>query len=192
MADRIEIRISGQGGQGVVLAGQVLGKAAVYSGKNAVQTQSYGAEARGSAAKSEVIISDGKIGFPMVRKCDILIAMSPEAVEKNVKALKEGGLLLIDSTTVKSVPKIEARIFKIPATEISEKVFGQKLYANTVMLGALTKMTNIISEKALEKAIRDTVPEKAVAINIQAYKKGEDIIERTSSLRRHADPLHFN
>jgi len=181
MADRIEIRISGLGGQGVVLAGQVLGKAAVYSGKNAVQTQSYGAEARGSAAKSEVIISDGKIGFPMVRKCDILIAMSPEAVEKNVKALKEGGLLLIDSTTVKSVPKIEARIFKLPATETSEKVFGQKLYANVIMLGALTKITNIVSEKALENAIRDTIPEKAVAINTQAYKKGEDLIGRTSS-----------
>jgi len=158
-----------------------LGKAAVYSGKNAVQTQSYGAEARGSVAKSEVIISDGKIGFPMVRKCDMLIAMSPEAVEKNVKALKEGGLLLIDSTTIKSVPKIKARIFKLPATETSEKVFDEKLYANMIMLGALTKITNMVSEKALEKAIRDTIPEKAVAINIQAYKKGEDLIGRTSS-----------
>jgi len=181
MADEIEIRISGLGGQGVVLAGQVLGKAAIYSGKNAVQTQSYGAEARGSAAKSEVIISDGKIGFPMVRKCDVLIAMSREAVEKNVKALKEGGLLLIDSTTVKSVPKIKAKIFKIPATETSERVVGQKLYANIIMLGALTKITNIVSEKALEKAIRDTVQEKAVATNIQSYKKGEDLIGRTSS-----------
>lgn len=181
MTDKIEIRISGLGGQGVVLAGRILGEAAVYSGKNAVQTQSYGAEARGSAAKSEVIISDGKIGFLMVRKCDILIAMSQEAVEKNVKALKEGGLLLIDSTTIKSVPKIKARIFKLPATETSEKVFGQKLYANVIMLGALTKITNIVSEKALEKAIIDTIPEKAVAINIEAYKKGEDLIGRTSS-----------
>ena len=180
MADKIEIRISGLGGQGVVLAGQVLGRAAVYSGKNAVQTQSYGAEARGSAAKSEVIISDGKIGFPMVRKCDVLITMSQKAVEKNMKALKEGGLLLIDSTTVKNVPKIKARIFRIPATETSEKAFGERLYANVIMLGALTRITNIVSEEALEKAIRDTVPEKAVPINIQAYKKGEDLIGRTS------------
>jgi 2-oxoglutarate ferredoxin oxidoreductase subunit gamma len=175
MVDKIEIRISGLGGQGVVLAGQVLGKAAVYSGKNAVQTQSYGAEARGSAAKSEVIISDSKIGYPMVRKCDILVAMSPEAVQKNVKALKEGGLLLIDSTTVKSVPKVQARIFKLPATEISEKAFGEKLYANIIMLGALIRVTDMISDKASEKAIRDTVPEKAVAINIQAYKKGKTL-----------------
>jgi len=191
MADRIEIRISGLGGQGVVLAGQVLGRAAVYSGKNAVQTQSYGAEARGSAAKSEVVISDGKIGFPMVRKCDILIAMSQEAVEKNVKALKEGGLLLIDSTTAKNVPKIKTRILKIPATETSEKAFGEKLYANIIMLGALAKATDIVSEKALEKAIRDTVPEKAVAINIQAYEKGEDLMGNASSHSRHGNLLHF-
>jgi len=85
---RVEVRICGLGGQGVVLAGQILGKAAVYDGWNVVQTQSYGAEARGTTAKSEVIISDGPIGFPMVRKCDILIAMSQEALDKNVKDLK--------------------------------------------------------------------------------------------------------
>jgi len=175
MADRIEIRISGLGGQGVVLAGQILGKAAVYSGKNAVQTQSYGAEARGSAAKSEVIISDDKIGFPMVRKCDILIAMSREAVEKNVKALKEGGLLLIDSTTVRSVPKIEARILKIPATETSTKVLGEKLYANMIMLGALVKVTGMVNEEFMEKVISNAFPEKFVSINIEAYKKGKEL-----------------
>lgn len=175
MTDKIEIRISGLGGQGVVLAGRILGEAAVYSGKNAVQTQSYGAEARGSAAKSEVIISVGKIGFPMVRKCDILIAMSQEAVEKNVKDLKEGGLFLVDSTTVKSVPKTKARIFKIPATETSTKVFGEKLYANMIMLGALIKIAMIVNEESMEKVISDTFPEKFVSINIEAYKKGKEL-----------------
>lgn len=175
MTDKIEIRISGLGGQGVVLAGRILGEAAVYSGKNAVQTQSYGAEARGSAAKSEVIISVGKIGFPMVRKCDILIAMSQEAVEKNVKDLKEGGLFLVDSTTVKSVPKTKARIFKIPATETSKKVFGEKLYANMIMLGALIKIAMIVNEESMEKVISDTFPEKFVSINIEAYKKGKEL-----------------
>jgi 2-oxoglutarate ferredoxin oxidoreductase subunit gamma len=172
MQDRVEIRISGLGGQGVVLAGRILGKAAVYSGKDAVQTQSYGAEARGSAARSEVIISDGKIGFPMVRKCDILIAMSREAVDKNVKDLKGEGLFLIDSTTVKSMPKTKARIFKIPATETSKKVLGEKIYANMIMLGALTKITGIVNEKSMKKAIRNTFPEKFVAINMKAYEKG--------------------
>lgn len=82
---KVEIRISGLGGQGVVLIGQILGKAAVYDGKNAVQTQSYGAEARGTLAKSEIIISEDKIGFPTVRKCDILVAMNREALNKTLK-----------------------------------------------------------------------------------------------------------
>ena len=124
---KVEVRISGLGGQGVILAGQILGRAAVYDGKNAVQTQSYGAEARGSAAKSEVIISDDKIGFPVVRKCDILVAMSQEAVEKNVKDLKEDGILLVDSLMVKNVPKVKARVFKVPATEVAEKSFQAKI-----------------------------------------------------------------
>ena len=174
---KIEVRISGLGGQGVVLAGQILGKAAAYDGKNAVQTQSYGAEARGSAAKSEVIISDNKIGFPIARKFDILVAMSQEAVEKSIPNLKENGILLVDSNALKDMPKAHAKIYVIPATEIAEKVFGQKLYANIVMLGALTKILNIISEEAMEKAIKNIVPKKAVSINLQAYRKGTELIK---------------
>lgn len=173
---KIEIRISGFGGQGVVLAGQVLGKAAVYNGKNVVQTQSYGAEARGSAAKSEVLISDDRIGFPMVRKCDILVAMSQEAVEKNVKNLKEDCLLLVDNSVVKKVPKIKARIFKVPATEVAAKTLGEKLYANMIMLGALNKITKIVDENSMKKAIKDAVPEKVINVNMQAYEKGKELI----------------
>ena len=160
----------------MVLAGQILGRAAAYSGKNAVQTQSYGAEARGTAAKSEVIISDGKIGFPMVRKCDVLVAMSQETVEKNLKNLKENGVLLLDSTNVTNIPTAKATIYAIPATEIAEKTFGQKLYANMIMLGALTKITNVIDEKSMEKAVEDTLPKKALTVNLQAYKKGMELI----------------
>jgi 2-oxoglutarate ferredoxin oxidoreductase subunit gamma len=169
---KVEVRISGLGGQGVVLAGQILGRAAVYDGKNAVLTQSYGAEARGSAAKSEIIISDGKIGFPMVRKCDILIAMSQEAVEKNIKDLKEKGILLVDSNTVKKIPETKARIFKIPATEIAEKMFKAKIYVNMIMMGALTNITKIVNEKSFTRAIKETVSTEAVNINLRAYKKG--------------------
>lgn len=173
---KIEIRISGFGGQGVVLAGQVLGKAAVYDGKNVVQTQSYGAEARGSAAKSEVLISDDRIGFPIVRRCDILVAMSQEAVEKNVKNLKEDCVLLVDNSVVKKVPKIKARIFRVPATEVAAKTLGEKLYANMIMLGALNKITKIVDENSMKKAIKDAVPEKVINVNMQAYEKGKELI----------------
>lgn len=171
---KIEIRIAGLGGQGVVLAGQILGKAAAYEGKNVVQTQSYGAEARGGAAKSEVIISDDKIGFPTVRKCDILIAMTQETIEKNINDLRENSILLIDSSNVRNIPETKARIFKIPATEIAEKFFGQKIYVNMVMLGALAEITGIVKGNSVELAIKGTVTEKALAINILAFQKGKE------------------
>jgi len=169
---KIEVRISGLGGQGVVLAGQILGRAAVHSGKNAVQTQSYGAEARGSGARSEVIISDGKIGFPVVRKCDVLVVMSQEAAEKNIKDLKEDGMLLVDSSTVEKIPKTKAETIRIPATQIAEKTTGEKLYANMTILGALTKMIKGINEESMRKAIEEAVPKSVIALNLQAYEKG--------------------
>ncbi len=156
----------------MVLAGQILGKAAVIDGKNAVQTQTYGAEARGSATKSEVIISDDKIGFPLVRKCDILIAMNQEAVDKNIADLKENGTMLVDSSNVTSMPETKATVVRIPATQIAEKSCGEKLYANMVMLGALTKATKVVSEKSMEKAIESSVPKKATATNLLAFEKG--------------------
>jgi 2-oxoglutarate ferredoxin oxidoreductase subunit gamma len=156
----------------VVLAGQILGKAAVIDGKNAVQTQTYGAEARGSATKSEVIISDDKIGFPLVRKCDILIAMNQEAVDKNIADLKENGTMLVDSSNVTSMPETKATVVRIPATQIAEKSCGEKLYTNMVMLGALTKATKVVSEKSMEKAIESSVPKKATATNLLAFEKG--------------------
>ena len=172
MPKRVEIRISGLGGQGVVLTGEILGRAAVYDGKHAVQTQSYGAEARGSAARSEVIISDEKIGFPKVRKCDILIAMSQSALNKHLKDLKEGGTLLVDDDMVKKIPKIKAKIFKIPATKIAETELKSRIYANVVMLGALTKISNLATKEAVKKAIINSVPEETKESNLKGFKKG--------------------
>jgi 2-oxoglutarate ferredoxin oxidoreductase subunit gamma len=174
---KVEVRISGLGGQGVVLAGQILGRAAVYDGKNVVQTQSYGAEARGSIAKSEVIISDAKIGFPMVRKCDILVAMNQEALDRHLKDLKEDGVLIVDSTYVKKIPETMAKMFKVPATERAEKAFGDKIYANMLMLGALTKATNIVGEKSIKKAIQDAVAKNTANINKEAYDKGKELVQ---------------
>jgi 2-oxoglutarate ferredoxin oxidoreductase subunit gamma len=173
---KTEVRICGLGGQGVILAGQILGRAAAYDGKNVVQTQTYGAEARGSAAKSEVIISDSKIGYPMVRKCDVLVTMSQEAAEANIKDLKENGTLIIDGTTVTKAPETKARIVKISATHEAEASFGARLYANMIMLGTLNEATKIVSEKAMQKAIEDTVVAKDAEANKQAYRKGRGVV----------------
>jgi 2-oxoglutarate ferredoxin oxidoreductase subunit gamma len=172
MLNKTEIRIGGSGGQGVVLAAQILGKAAVLDGKNALQTQAYGAEARGSLAKSEVIISDGKIGFPAVRKPDILVAMNQEALNKLLKDLKENGTLIVDSTNVSVIPETKAKVHKLPITETAKKTFGEAIYANMVMLGILTKISKLVTEQSMEKIIEANVSPKTIENNINAFKKG--------------------
>jgi 2-oxoglutarate ferredoxin oxidoreductase subunit gamma len=159
----------------VVLAAQILGKAAVLDGRNVLQTQAYGAEARGSLAKSEVIISDDKIGFPAVRKCDILVAMSQESLNVLIKDLKEHGMLLVDSTNVVDMPKTEAHVYKIPITETAKKAFGEAFYANMVMLGAFTRITKLVSKEAMERTIRENVSKKTVETNIKAFQKGLEL-----------------
>lgn len=177
MPKRVEVRISGLGGQGVVLTGEILGRAAVYDGKYAVQTQSYGAEARGSAAKSEIIISDKKIGFPKVRKCDILVTMSQSALNKHLDDLKENGILLVDRDKVKEVPKVKAKVFGIPATRIAETELKSRIYANAIMLGALTKITGIVSKEAVKKAIVDSVSKETKERNLEGFGKGLGLAE---------------
>lgn len=175
MANKTEIRIGGSGGQGVVLAAQILGKAAILDGKNALQTQAYGAEARGSLAKSEVIISDDKIGFPAVRKPDILVAMNQQALDKLLKDLKETGTLILDTTNVTAIPETKAKVYKIPITETTKKTFGEAMFANMLMLGALVKITRLVTVQSMEKAIKENVPKKTVETNINAFRKGLEL-----------------
>lgn len=172
MPNRTEIRIGGSGGQGVVLAAQILGKAAVLDGKNALQTQAYGAEARGSLSKSEVIISDGKIGFPAVRKPDILVAMSQEALDKLLKDLKPDGTLIVDSTNITTIPETNPKVYKIPMTETAKKTFGDTIYANMIMLGVFVKITNLVTVQSMENTIRENVSAKTVETNLNAFRKG--------------------
>ena len=161
----------------MILAGQILGRAAVHDGKHVVQTQSYGAEARGSAAKSEVIISDEPIKFPLIRKCDILVAMSQTALDKNLNNLKANGVLLVDKDMVADVPESKAQIFGVPATSIAEAEFKRRIYANAVMLGALTKVTRVVSQKAMENAIRDSIPEGMLEENLRGFQLGLRLVE---------------
>lgn len=172
MAGRIEIRFGGSGGQGVVLAARILGEAAVLDGKNVLQTQAYGAEARGSLTKSEVIISDGKIGYPAVRELNVLVTMSQEATNLLVKGLKETGTLIVDSSNVTSVPETKALIYRLPITETAKKELGKGFYANMVMLGALTGITGVVTSESVEKAIRESLAEKHTEINVKAFREG--------------------
>jgi 2-oxoglutarate ferredoxin oxidoreductase subunit gamma len=155
-----------------VFAALVLGRAAVLDGKNVLQTQAYGAEARGSLTKSEVIISDDKIGFPAVRKSDILVTMSQEATNELLKDLRETGTLLVDSTIVREVPHTNAKVVRFPATETAKREFGEGLYANMIMLGALLQVSRLVGAESVEGAIRESTAKKSLETNLNAFRDG--------------------
>jgi 2-oxoglutarate ferredoxin oxidoreductase subunit gamma len=156
----------------VVFAALVLGRAAVLDGKNVLQTQAYGAEARGSLTKSEVIISEDKIRFPAVRKCDILMTMCQEATNELLKDLRETGTLLVDSTSVREVPPTRARVVRFAATETAKRMFGDGLYANMIMLGALLQVSRLVAAESVEQAIRESTAEKNLETNLNAFRDG--------------------
>jgi 2-oxoglutarate ferredoxin oxidoreductase subunit gamma len=156
----------------VVFAAVVLGRAAILDGKNVLQTQAYGAEARGSLTKSEVIISEGRIGFPAVRKSDILVTMSQEATNELVKDLREKGTLLLDSTSVSEVPPTNAKVLRLPATETAKRMFGDRLFANMIMLGALVQVARLVSDESIERAIKESTAVKNAQTNVRAFREG--------------------
>ncbi len=168
-----EVRISGFGGQGIVLAGVVLGRAAaVYEEYNAVQTQSYGPEARGGASRSDVIISDEEIMYPYVREPDYLVAMSQEAYDKYAPEVKEDGLIVYDSTLVEPHRDDDVEHVGVPATKLAEEELGRRIVANMVILGALRELTDLVSEEALKRAVEDAVPPGTEEINVKAVELG--------------------
>src|SRR5512136_2327458 len=133
MAPRTEIRLAGEGGQGMILAGIILAEAAaIYDGKLAVQTQSYGPEARGGASKSEVVISDGEIDHPEVLSADVVLTLSQEAFKKFGSGVKPGGLLIVDSERVDSSSTPQA--IRLPITKLAMETTGRIITANTVAL----------------------------------------------------------
>ncbi|MFW9918005.1 MAG: 2-oxoacid:acceptor oxidoreductase family protein [Candidatus Thorarchaeota archaeon] len=173
---RQEIRIAGTGGMGVVLAGVIVGHAAVRAGLNAVQSQSYGSEARGTAAKSEVIISDGDIHYPKVRRSDILVAMNQKAIDAYLPDAKEGSVVIADPDLV-DISQIEGKyqVFKVPAMRTADEL-GLRLVSNMVMLGALAKTVGSITDEALEEAVSNSVPAKYLELNMKAVRAGAAFI----------------
>ncbi len=169
----VGIRLSGTGGQGVILAGIILAEAAIiFDAKNAIQTQSYGPEARGGATKCEVIISDDDIDFPKVEEPDILLAMSQEAADKFVPDLKKGGVLIADSTFVGEAPEGNYQRYNIAFTKIAREELGRVVVANMLALGALAGITEVVSRMALEQAVMKRVPKGFRELNRRALAIG--------------------
>ncbi|HBL16867.1 MAG: pyruvate ferredoxin oxidoreductase [Elusimicrobia bacterium GWA2_69_24] len=173
MKNRIEVKIGGFGGQGVILAGQIVGKAAsLFDGKHAAFTQSFGPEARGSACSSQVIVSAERILYPYVKFPDILVVMSQEAFVKFSPALKPDGMLIYEKSLVTPVDlPASVRTAGIPSTQLAEEL-GRRITSNIVMTGFFAAVTGIVSEEATRKAVMDSVPKGTEKLNLEAFEKG--------------------
>ena len=175
---RYEIRLSGMGGQGLVLAGIIFAEAAMAQGKNVVQTASYGPESRGGASRSEVIISDKEIDYPAVIESDYLLAMTQEASDKFKSDIKEGGIVLLDSTWVKEMPKGDSvSIYHHPLTETAIEKFQKAIFANIIGLGIMCKSSGVVEPDYLVGALLDRVPKRFKDANKAAFEFGMDLFE---------------
>jgi 2-oxoglutarate ferredoxin oxidoreductase subunit gamma len=173
---KTEIRIGGLGGQGVILCGMIIGKAAsIYDGKQATLIQAFGPEARGSACGAQVILADEVIGYPYVKQPDVLILMSLDAAAQFVPQLKAGGQVLYENELIRSLPTLPpgARTLGIPATRFAEEL-GRRLVLNIVMVGFFAGVTGLLSFDAVEKAVLSSVPRGTEDLNLRALRKGHD------------------
>ena len=196
----MNIRFAGFGGQGIVVAGYVLGQAAVFDGRNALQTQSYGSESRGGACKSDVTISEDAILDLAPSASDVLVAMSQPAYDKYLPNLGGAGLLIYESDLVSTNANVDAgrgnppaadptsslnvsdacaggvktptRAYGLPATAIANKTFGRDVVANVIMIGYLAGLTGVASPESFHKAIAESVPAKTVDMNLKAFEQG--------------------
>ena len=169
-----EVRLAGMGGQGVILAGMILGRAkAIIENKFATMTQDFGPEARGGAASCAVILSDEPILYPNVTNPDTLVAMSQEAFTKYIGVVKPGGMLIVEEELVKLTEEIDSsiKIFSIPATRLAEEI-GRKIVLNIVMYGFIVSVTGLVSEETARKAVEASIPKGTEKLNLAAFEKG--------------------
>jgi 2-oxoglutarate ferredoxin oxidoreductase subunit gamma len=170
-----EIRLSGSGGQGLILAGIILAEAALNQGKVAVQSQSYGPEARGGASKSEVIVSDTEILYPKVNQSDIFLSLTQKSFDTYGDGNKEDCSIIIDS----SVETPEGlNVIKLPILETAAEKVGNVIVANIVSLGAIQAATNIVDRDILEKTILGRVPAHVRELNKIAFQAGIDLVKK--------------
>lgn len=177
MSKQMELRLTGSGGQGLILGGIILAEAALMDGKNAIQSQSYGPEARGGASKAEVIISNDEIDFPKVQKVNLLLALTQVAYDKYGDEVEEG-VLLVDGS-VKLCDNLSAgKIIQLPILETAADVIGKPMVANIIAIGAINQLLNIVSKESLETAVLNRVPKGTEDLNRRALEEGYNLAAR--------------
>ena len=173
----MNVRFCGFGGQGILVAGRIMGMAAAMAGRNALQNQAYGSASRGGTCYSDVTISNTKIHELEPDEVDVLVALSQQACDKFLGMLKPGGLLIIDDDLVKLKPEQTANYkhISLGATDMAHHKWGRDILANIIMIGLLNGMEKVLPDDVLEDAIRDSVPEATGDINIEAYRIGKEL-----------------
>ncbi len=168
-----EIKFGGFGGQGVILAGIIIGRAAsIYDNKFATLTQSFGPEARGSACSAQVIISEQTILYPYVTRPEILLVMSQEACNKFLLEARDNATVIIEEELVKPKGlKPGMRLYSIPATRLAEEL-GYKMILNIVMVGFFTSVTKLVGYESVREAVKASVPAGTEAVNLKAFERG--------------------
>ncbi len=175
MGKRYEIRLSGSGGQGIILASVILGEAAaLYEGKFVLQSQVYGAEARGGASRADVIIDDEPIDYVETTDLDMLLSLTQDSFNKFKDSLKEGGTLIVDSVDVKTngMDLSKYKVVSVPIIDTAVKEVGKAFVANVVALGVIASSTGVVKLESLEKALLKKVPKGTEELNRRALKAG--------------------
>jgi len=172
MVDRKEIRLCGFGGQGVILAGFIIGQeAAVHDRRQAVLTQDYGPEARGGSCRADIIISDSPIPYPYITSPDVLVALSQDAYNKYLPTVNRNTLIIYDEELVRTGTVDGNKLLPMPARRLAEQL-GRLAVANVVMLGFFTAATQMVTPESVKLAVTAAVPPRTVKLNMSAFEEG--------------------
>jgi 2-oxoglutarate ferredoxin oxidoreductase subunit gamma len=171
--DRYEIRLSGEGGQGLVLAGAILAEAAgIYGGKHVTYTQSYGPESRGGSCRSDVVVSDKPVEYPICSRLDLLLALTQKACDSYRQQLKSDALLIVDQNRVSDPPAGQFLICRLPILQTARLRLGKEVAANIVCVGIVGLLSGLASQENLRKAVLARVPKGTEQLNLRALETG--------------------
>ncbi|MCP5073185.1 MAG: pyruvate ferredoxin oxidoreductase [Rhodobacteraceae bacterium] len=171
---RVDIRFSGSGGQGLILAARILASALTAEGKNVAQSQSYEPVSRGGLSRSDLVVSDGEADFPLSRSLDYLLILDEAAAVASIGLLNDNSVVLADTDLVQTIPKGPGKVGSLPFTETARKI-GNKRVANIVALGALASAGNICEKDVLERFLKKMTPPKFMRLNLEAFAAGQGL-----------------
>ncbi len=178
---RTEIRMAGFGGQGIITMGDILGRAAViHAGRHASLTEDYGPEKTGGWSRADLVVSDAEIGYPIIERPGIFVALSQDGFERYQSSLDEETRVIVESDLVRLPPQWEDRALRLPATRTAVEL-GKKVVANIVVIGALVELTGIVSAEAARAAILDSIPKGTEALNVAAFERGRALAKEAAA-----------